>query len=146
MIINSTSGETCLKKKKDTHTQISTSWHVPLRHFWLQHVVSQSATSVVFHSPHLCSFLPANHTQLVAWLTSPGLSAAAHLQSACIKTPPHSFSARLFFAFMTHFQPGKALCLLFPTTIFACVLPVSWLPVSTLAKLQEVPAKTVSSP
>lgn len=66
----------------------------------------------------------------------------------------------LFFAFMTEFPvfflgqisrlqfcfvmtsspclcPGKDLCLLFLTTSFICVLPDSWLPVSTSAELQE---------
>ena len=37
--------------------------------------------------------------------------------------------------------PGKNLCLLFPTTIFTCVLPVSWLPVYISATLQKAPAK-----
>lgn len=73
----------------------------------------------------------------------------------------HSFCARLFFAFMTNFptyllgqisrlrprfvltSPPPVLRLLFPTTIFACVLPDSWLPVSISATLQEAPAKTL---
>lgn len=31
--------------------------------------------------------MPVSHIHLVVWLTSPGLSAVAHLQSASIKTP-----------------------------------------------------------
>ena len=120
------------------------------------HLLSKSSISS-FTAPLL---LP------VAWLTSPGLSAAAHLQSDSVKAPlARSLIARLSFAFMRDFPvfflgrisrlqfffvmtspprlcPGKDLRLLLPTTNFICVLPDSWLPVSASAELQESPAIT----
>ena len=104
------------------------------------------------HSPHFCSYLPASYTQLVAWLASPGLSAAAHLQSEwrllwlaqslpdCSLLSSQTFQhflgriSRLrpcfFLTYLPHLCLGKDLHLLFPTTSFICVLPDSWLPVS----------------
>ena len=83
--------------------------------------------SAHFHSPDLCSYLPVRHTHLIARLTSPGLSAAARL----------GWLARSFSAWLSRLP--RLVC------IFACVLQVSWLPVSTSAKLQEDPAKTLSA-
>lgn len=128
-----------------------------------------SSSSICCHSlqfQYLSTHLTSGPTCQPATPTllpdSPGISAAAHLQSASIKTPFGSFILcqivlclhdKLSNVFTwTDFPASTQVCPdfpascsspPFPTTIFACVLPDSWLPVSISATLQEAPAKTL---